>query len=124
MADVAILKTSAARPASNDPWSRARRPGMEPEAQENISNFKAEQNGITSTGQAPEASIPLRTLQFPLRMLGPLGCIAFKDKTMFDSRLMLDASYKYNGINGGMAWKSKVERYFVTQAPCFRELLE
>ena len=57
-------------------------------------------------------------------MPGPLGCIAFKDKTMFDSRLMLDASYKYNGIKGGMAWKSKVERYFVTQAPCLRELLE
>ena len=57
-------------------------------------------------------------------MLGSLGCIAFKDKTMFDSRLMLDASYKYNGIKGGMAWKSKVERYFVTQAPCLRKLLE
>ena len=36
-------------------------------------------------------------------MPGPLGCIAFKDKSMFDNRLMLDASYKYNGIKGGMA---------------------
>ena len=34
-------------------------------------------------------------------MPGPLGCIAFEDKTMFDIRLMLDASYKYNGIKGG-----------------------
>ena len=57
-------------------------------------------------------------------MPGPLGCIAFKDNTMFDNRLMLDASYKYNGTKGGMAWKSRVERYFVTQAPCLRELLE
>ena len=114
MADVAILKSSAASFASNDPWARSKRQAGE---------AGLEQHGITLPAQTLEVPTPSRPRQFPLRMLGPLGCIAFKDKTMFDSRLMLDASYKYNGIKGGMAWKCKVDRYFVTQAPCLRELL-
>ena len=117
--DVDQLKILAARSASDDPWTRRRlaanaeprdvRGGVAPHADE-------PSLGETSLGGP-------RARRFPLLMPGPLGCIAFKDKTMFDNRLMLDASYKYNGIKGGMAWKCKVDRYFVTQAPCLRELL-
>ena len=57
-------------------------------------------------------------------MLGPLGAITFKDRGMFDDKLMLNEEYRYNGIKGGAAWKSKLERYFVSKAPALRELLE
>ena len=32
--------------------------------------------------------------------------------------------YSYNGSKGGSTWKSKVERYIITKAPCLREVLE
>ena len=57
-------------------------------------------------------------------MLGPLGAITFKDRGMFDDKLMLNEEYRYNGIKGGAAWKSKLERYFVSKAPALRDLLE
>ena len=94
MADVAVLKSSAASFASNEPWARSKRQAGE---------AGLEQNGITLQAQTLEVNAPSRPRQFPLRMPGPLGCIAFKDKTMFDSRLMLDASCKYNGIKPGRA---------------------
>ena len=59
-----------------------------------------------------------------LKMLGPLGAITFKDRGMFDDKLMLNEEYRYNGVKGGAAWKSKAERYFVSKAPVLRELLE
>ena len=43
---------------------------------------------------------------------------------MFDDKLMLNEEYRYNGVKGGAAWKSKLERYFVSKAPVLRELLE
>ena len=43
---------------------------------------------------------------------------------MFDDRLMLNEEYRYNGIKGGAAWTSKLERYFVSKTPALRELLE
>ena len=43
---------------------------------------------------------------------------------MFDNKLMLNEEYRYNGLKGGAAWKSKLERYFVSKAPVLRELLE
>ena len=35
---------------------------------------------------------------------------------MFDDKLMLNEEYRYNGVKGGAAWKSKLERYFVSKA--------
>ena len=118
--DVDQLKVLAASSTSDDPWTR-RRPAANAEPRD------------VRGGVAPPADEPSpgetslggpRARRFPLLMPGPLGCIAFKDKSMFDKLIMLAASYKYNGTKGGMAWKSRVERYFVTQAPCLRELLE
>ena len=57
-------------------------------------------------------------------MLGPLEAIAFKDRGMFDDKLMLNEEYRYNSVKGGAAWKSKFERYFVSKATVLRELLE
>ena len=60
----------------------------------------------------------------PLRMPGPLGAIQYKDRPMFDDKVMMHQDYAYNGSKGGSTWKSKVERYFITKAPVLRELLE
>ena len=106
------LKILAASSASDDPWIR-RRPAANAEPRDVRGGI-----GLPADEPAGETSLGgPRARRFPLLMPGPLGCIAFKDKTMFDNRLMPDASYKYNGTKGGMAWKSRVERYFVTQAP-------
>ena len=43
---------------------------------------------------------------------------------MFDDKMTSQAKFCFNDIKGGMAGKSKVEPYFVTQAPFLRELLE
>ena len=43
---------------------------------------------------------------------------------MFDDKLVLNEEYRYNVVKGGAAWKSKLERYFVSKAPVLRELLE
>ena len=43
---------------------------------------------------------------------------------MFDYKLTTEAEFKFDGINHGSAWKTKVERYMVYKAPILRELLE
>ena len=57
-------------------------------------------------------------------MTGPLGAIVFKVRLMFDDKLMLNNEYRCNGVKGGTAWKSRLERYIVARAPALRELLE
>ena len=37
---------------------------------------------------------------------------------------MLTPEHQWDGVKGGAAWKSRVERYFITKAPVLRELLE
>ena len=50
--------------------------------------------------------------------------ITFKDRTLFVDKVMLTPEYQWDGVKGGAAWKSCVERYFITKAPVLRELLE
>ena len=57
-------------------------------------------------------------------MNGFLGAITFKDRTLFDDKVILTPEYQWDGVKGGAAWKSNVERYFITKAPVLRELLE
>ena len=57
-------------------------------------------------------------------MTGPLGAVTYEDRGMFDDKLMLSDEYRYNGIKGGTAWKTRLERYFVARSPALRELLE
>ena len=47
-----------------------------------------------------------------------------QDRSLFDDKVMLTAEYQWDGTKGGAAWKSRVERYFITKAPVLRELLE
>ena len=39
-------------------------------------------------------------------------------------KVMLTPEYRWDGVKGDAAWKSRVERYFITKAPVLRELLE
>ena len=57
-------------------------------------------------------------------MPGLLGAISFKDRSLFDDKFMLASEYQWDGMKGGAAWKSRVERYFITTLPVLRELLE
>ncbi len=55
---------------------------------------------------------------------GPLGAIGYKDKSPFDDKLTIQDDYRFNGSKGGLAWKGKIERYFIGKAPVLKELLE
>ena len=39
---------------------------------------------------------------------------------MFDDKLNTEAELKFDGVNNGSAWKTKVERYMVYKAPTLR----
>ena len=114
--DVAALK---ARPGydSSDPWTRPRLPAA------NTANPQAEEPGrVPNSGAARSEPSPAKT--WPLKMHGLLGAINFKDRMIFDDKVMLTAEYQWDGVKNGAAWKSRVERYFITKAPVLRELLE
>ena len=72
--------------------------------------------------RTPSAAPGRATL--PLPLLGPLGAIAFKDKSLFDDKLALQEEFRFAGIKGGIQWKGKVERHFISRAPILKELLE
>ena len=112
MGDVAAFK---ARPSydSSDPWTRPRLPAAStaaPPAEEPV--------------RVPNSGAARSERQWPLKMNGLLGAITFKDRTLFDDKVMLTSDYQWDGVKGGAAWKSRVERYFITKAPVLRELLE
>ena len=65
----------------------------------------AEPTGDVSTKGPARGARP-----WPLKMTGPLGAIVFKDCLMFNDKLMLNDEYRYNGVKGGIAWKSRLER--------------
>ncbi len=66
-----------------------------------------------------------KNLSLPLDLEGPLGAIAFKDKhPIFDEKLAVLDAYGFNGTKGGLAWKGKVERHFISRAPVLKEILE
>ena len=41
--------------------------------------------------------------------------ITFKDRTLFDDKVMLTPEYQWDGVKDLAAWKSRVERYFITK---------
>ena len=43
---------------------------------------------------------------------------------MFDDKLAMDADFKFDSVSHGSAWKTKIERYMVYEAPVLKELLE
>ena len=38
--------------------------------------------------------------------------------------MALQDDFKFNGIKGGLAWKGKLERYFISKAPILKPILE
>ena len=42
---------------------------------------------------------------------------------MFEDKLAT-TEFQYDGVKGGTAWKTKVERYMVYKAPVLKELLD
>ena len=49
--------------------------------------------------------------------------MGYKDKTVFEDKLAT-SEFQYDGVKGGTAWKTKVERYMVCKALVPKELLE
>ena len=43
---------------------------------------------------------------------------------MFDDKMTLQADSCFNGIKGSVAWKIKLERYFIARAAILRDVLE
>ena len=58
-----------------------------------------------------------------MTLSGSLGSIGYKDRPMFEDKLAT-SEFQYDGVKGGTAWKTKVERYMVYKAPVLKELLE
>ncbi len=76
---------------------------------------------MTIGGPAPQTS---KKVSLPLDLKGPLGAIVFKDRAFLDEKLALQEDYRFNGTKGGLAWKGKVERHFISRAPILKEILE
>ena len=58
-----------------------------------------------------------------MTLSGSLGSIGYKDRPMFEDKLAT-SEFQYDGVKGGTAWKTKVERYMVYKAPVLKEFLE
>ena len=59
-----------------------------------------------------------------MTLSGSLGSVGYRDRPMFDDKLTTETEFKFDGVNHGTAWKTKVERYMVYKAPILKELLE
>ena len=80
--------------------------------------------GRPGPNSPPDEPTPGATAPFPLPLSGSLGSVGYKDRPMFDDKLTTETEFKFDGVNHGTAWKTKVERYMVYKAPILKELLE
>ncbi len=81
--------------------------------------------GGAPRGHAPPAHAVQRgPKSLPLALKGPLGAIGYKDRGVFDEKVALQEEYRFNGSKGGLAWKGKTERYFISRAPILKDLLD
>jgi hypothetical protein len=63
----------------------------------------------------------------PIKLILPLGQLGNdrRDKSIYDDKMTSQSEYRYDGgKTGGAAWKSKVERYFITKIPVAMEILK
>ena len=103
--------------ASDGPLARSRRPAASAE-QHGV------QGGIGLPADEPAGETPgerTRRRAFPLALVGYFGSVVYKDKPMFEDKLAT-TEFQYDGVKGGAAWKTKVERYMVNKAPVLKEL--
>ncbi len=60
----------------------------------------------------------------PLELRGPFGALNFKERALFDEKISMTGDYSFNGLKGGINWKGKVERYFISRIPVLMNVLE
>ncbi len=61
--------------------------------------------------------------KLPLENLGPIGCLN-SDKQLYDDKLTTQNEYRFDGVKGGIAWKSKIGRYLMSKVPAMKKLLK
>ncbi len=55
--------------------------------------------------------------------LGPLGQLTAGDSRLFDDKLTNQAAFCFDGQRGGVSWKGKLERYFISKCPALMNIL-
>ncbi len=104
-----IMEVAKIKQGGSDPWPL--RPPPAPCSQD-----------LLSAQHAPRARGERRAL--PLTLKGPLGALNFKERALFDDKIAMQSDFSFNGLKGGMAWKGKVERYFISRIPILKTILE
>jgi hypothetical protein len=59
-----------------------------------------------------------------VRPLGNMAGDKWEGRQLFDDKLMVQAEYMYDGVKGGVAWKGKLSRYFITKVPALGDILK
>ncbi len=103
-----ILEVEKIKQGSSDPWTRASQP------------------------HCPQESLPAQRVHrargerrtLPLTLKGPLGALNFKERALFDDKISMQGDFSFNGVKGGLAWKGKIERYFISRVPILKTILE
>ena len=73
------------------------------------------------TSRETDKSIPGEKMRLPL-VLGPLGGLT--TGRLFEDKMTSQDSYKFDGTKGGVAWKDRLERYFISKIPALKVLLD
>jgi hypothetical protein len=82
------------------------------------------QNGMPDLGWRKDENFdPTKPLDLTMPF-GPLGNVEKLDRSIYDDKLTTQAEYTFDGGKGGAAWKSKVERYFISKIPIAMEILK
>ena len=111
MAEVDLLKISAASSAGDDPWARRRHTASAEQR-----DVRGAMGAHADDGSHAETSCGAsQPHAFPLTLTGSLGSVGYEDKPMFEDKLAT-SEFQYDGVKGGTAWKTNVERYMVNQA--------
>ena len=56
--------------------------------------------------------------------LGPMGQLTASDSRLFDNKLTNQPLFCFDGQKGGVNWKGKIERYFISKCPALMEMLK
>ncbi len=59
-----------------------------------------------------------------LEPLGPLGLLNNPEKQLYDDKRTAQSEYKFDGYKGGVAWKSRLERYLMSKVPALKQFLK
>ena len=91
VAEIKSRKEIAPGSRSFDPWQHPRVPVDGAEKRDSRQN-------CTSHDTEPQGGTASAAKTWPLRMHGLLGAITFKDRMLFDDKVMLTAEYQWDGI--------------------------